>query len=357
MESTPSGGQATPPQPGDAPQGYAPAGYAPPGYAPQGYAPQGYAPAGAYPYPPNASEPRRGTSGWVIALVLAVVLLPILGCGLFAAIGALSEDGGLSGEAIAVIHLEGAISGGRGGVGAATPERIISQLRQADADDSVKAILLRIESPGGTVAASEEIAMEVARMKKPVVASIGDLGASGAYMVAAECDEIVAAPSSSVGSIGVIATIPNVKELLDKVGIDFTVIHEGKYKDAGSPYRAMTPAEKKLFEADIKQIYERFIKRVAKARKMPEGKVRELATGWVWSGVEAKELGLVDTIGNYSDGVKAAGRRGGIEGTPETVSYDDAAIDDLLREVIGISSKFPGIGVRELAGPAVPEAR
>jgi len=304
--------------------------------------------------PPTAPPPPRRT-GWIVALVLiSVVVLSLFSC---AALGiGLAISGGTA-PAVAVIHLEGTISGGRGSSGDATPEQIISQLKRAENDDRVKSVLLRINSPGGTVAASEEIAMEVRRMRKPVVASIGDLGASGAYMVAAECDEIVAAPSSEVGSIGVIAEFPNVAELLKKLGVKFTVLHEGTYKDAGSPFRSLTATETTMVKESLREIYDRFIEQVAAARKLPVAKVRSLATGWVWNGTEAKRLGLVDTLGNYSDGLRVAGRRGGISGEPEVVTYEEAGFGQVLGALTGLSSKLRGFSAEELRDSPVPQAR
>ena len=218
-----------------------------------------------------------------------------------------------TGEAIAVIPIDGVIAGS-GTAGVVTPEDFLDQLDQAERDDNVKAIVLRVDSPGGTVAASEEIATYVKESKKPVVVTVGDVGASGAYMVASQSDRIFALPGSAVGSIGVITDIPNVSGLLDKLGVQFTVVKAGKYKDAGSPYRALTKEETSLIQGSVNEVYGQFIDIVAEGRKMPRSEVESLATGWAWNGEQAKELGLVDEIGTYRDAMRAAAKLGGIDG-------------------------------------------
>ena len=172
-----------------------------------------------------------------------------------------------------------------------TPQGFLDQFDKAEADNNVKAIVLRVDSPGGTVAASEEISMYVKDAKKPVVVTVGDVGASGAYMVASQSDKIFALPGSAVGSIGVIIDIPNVSGLLDKLDVKFTVIKAGKYKDTGSPYRALTATETALIQGSVDQVYGQFIDIVAEGRDLERSEVESLATGWAWNGEEAKELG------------------------------------------------------------------
>lgn len=296
-----------------------------------------YAPVPA----PTAQPPQpRKSRGWLIALVIIGALV-IFGC--IGSVFALAswEGGGVPlGDSIALIHLDGVIAGTGSSVdGVITPEDFIYQLDEAEADPSVKAILIRADSPGGTVAASQECAMAIERIEKPIVVSVGDMCASGAYMVASQCDEIVAAPGSSVGSIGVIMEIPNVSGLLDKVGVEFTILAEGEYKDAGSPYRSVTDTESAMFKEQMKMAYDQFIADVATGRDMDEADVRELATGWVWLGTEAKDLGLIDTIGNYSDAVDRAAELGGIEGEPGIVTFEpEYRIEDLALGLFGLAS-------------------
>lgn len=304
------------------------------------------------------SGPRRSHTGlWITVAVAAAVLLVSASCGL--ATWAVTAGGPVStGDAVAVIYIDGEIAGVAGvgltGGGAVTPERVISELKRAEKDLSVKAIILRIDSPGGTASASSEIAMEVQRVKKPVVASIGDVGASGAYMVASQCDEIISTGSSDVGSIGVIMQVGDYSELLKKLGVKFISIHEGEFKDAGAPWRSLTATETAMLESDMKLVYDDFIATVAEGRKMSEPEVRTLATGWAWPGTRAKELGLVDAIGNYSDAVARAGKLGKIDGEPRIVTYRDESLTQLLRSLTSAVERLGAIGA---AAPGVRQAR
>ncbi len=300
----------------------------------------------------TARRPGVGT-GWIVAGVIALVVLLALG-GCIATIVALTSrtSGGvpLRNNGIALIHIDGAIQDAGADATGANPERLIRLLEKADKDDGIKAVLLRINSPGGTVSASQEIAMQVARMKKPVISDIGDTGASGAYYVASQSDEIVATPSSAVGSIGVILEAPNVEELMKKVGVTVTVIHEGAFKDIGSPFRSMTPTEAAILKQDIKPAYDQFIADVAKGRKLPEAKVREMATGLVWPGVVAKQMGLVDKLGNYADAVDEAARLGHIEGTPQVVDYDETDVLNLLGRIANVAERLAPPSAESIKG-------
>lgn len=301
---------------------------------------------GAYgppPVIPQQPQPKKMSAGakWAIGIVIAVVVLIIGSCvltGLLFSSGDPSASFG-TGNSVAVIYIDDAIAGTGAYV---TPESILDQLDQALADPSVAAIVLRIDSPGGTVAASQEISMAVKRanMVKPVVASIGDMGASGAYMVASQCESIVAAPGSSVGSIGVIMSIPNIESLLETVGVEFTVLTTGEFKDTGSMYRSVTPTEAAMLEGQMQIVYNQFIADVAEGRGMAEDDVRELATGWVWLGSEAQELGLVDELGNYDDAIALAADLGGIEGDPYIVNYEYMdPFSGLLGSILGVVSE------------------
>lgn len=235
---------------------------------------------------------------------------------------------GVGKERIAVIFIEGVITGDSGGTpfgqSTAGSYRIMDQLRQAREDASVKAVLLRLNTPGGSAPASEEIATEVAKLKeagKIVVASMGDSAASGGYWIASYADKIVANPSSLTGSIGVIMSWQNWEELYKKIGIDPEVIKSGPYKDIGSNSREMTAAEKEILQAMIDEMYENFVRVVADGRQLSVERVRELADGRVYTGKQAKELGLVDELGNYYDALDITARLAGIKGKPEIVQY------------------------------------
>lgn len=280
--------------------------------------------------------------GWIITIVVVILVLLFLCLGavamLLVAVGETSRMPRLGrADSVAVIHIEGVIaSSSDGGLltgsTAATPETLIKQIREANKDRRVGAILLRIDSPGGSAAASQEIYREIKRSKKPVVASIGDVGASGGYYIASAADEIVASPASIVGSIGVIMTAVNLEELYKKLGISFVVITKGKYKDIGSESRPMTDEERKILEEQATIIYEQFIDDVAKARNVPREEIAELATGLYWTGSRAKELGLVDQMGNYQDAVRIAGKLGKIEGEPQVISYDQPTFWEILTQ-------------------------
>lgn len=313
----------------------------------------GQAAFGSMPPPPPSAPRKRMSSGskWAIGLGAAFVLIILASCGLMAtSLGAPLSSGLGLGERVAVIHIDDAIAGTTG----ITPEDVLDQLDQALDDDSVKAIVLRVDSPGGTVAASQEIMMAVDRATedKPVVTSVGDVCASGAYMVASQSDEIIAAPGSTVGSIGVILQLVNAEELLDKVGLEFTTLTQGEYKDAGSPYRSVTETETAMLNEQMRVVYDRFIEDVAEGRGISKDKVRELATGWAWLGSEALDLGLVDALGNYDDAIDRAAELGGIEGEPGIITYEKTdPFADLYSKLLGQASGQDG------AGLVVPEGQ
>lgn len=271
----------------------------------------------------------------VVIISVVVGLLLVFGCcGMLVLVSLGSSGSRLSFNRIALIHLTGVIAASSdSGVSAADPERLIADLRRADADPLVKVILLRVNSPGGVASASQEIAMELARVKKPVVVSVADIDASGAYMISAEADKIVAPPASNVGSIGVIMEVPDIAKLADKYGVGMTVIKQGKYKDMGNPFRKLTPAEKRILAVSAKVTYDQFVSQVARARKMPLAKVRRLATGQTWTGQEAVKIGLVDQTGNFQDAIDLAARLGRIKGRPNVVDYETPSLINLVSQL------------------------
>jgi len=182
----------------------------------------------------------------------------------------------------------------------------------------VKAVVLRIDSPGGGVAPSQEIYDAVTKLRatKPVVASLGGVAASGGYYIASACDAILANPGTLTGSIGVIMQLGNVQELLQKIGVQAEILKAGAYKDMGSPVRPLTDEERALFQQMIDSAHTRFINAVAGGRKMDEAKVRTIADGRVYSGEQARAIGLVDELGGLQDAIAMAAKRGGITGEP-----------------------------------------
>ncbi|MCE5243611.1 MAG: signal peptide peptidase SppA [Syntrophobacteraceae bacterium] len=194
--------------------------------------------------------------------------------------------------------------------------KAITQFRK---DSGIKAIILRIDSPGGGIGPSQEIYREVRRTisEKPVVASLGGVAASGGYYIASASSRIVSNPGTITGSIGVITYFPNLRELFGKIGYDMVTLKAGKFKDVGNPGREMTPEEKALMQATLDDAHSQFIGDIAAARRLPEEKVREIADGRIILGQTARQLGLVDDLGNFEDAVRAAASLGRMEGEPE----------------------------------------
>jgi protease-4 len=213
---------------------------------------------------------------------------------------------------IGVIHIEGTIS---------DPEPVLSQLVEFRDDKRIRAIILRINSPGGGVGASQEIYTEVRKTNrtKKVIASLGGTAASGGYYIASAGDKIVANPGTLTGSIGVIMEFIQIQELFKKIGVNLEVVKSGEFKDIGSPYRELNDKDKGLLRDLISDIQEQFIYAVAKGRNMPVEKVREIADGRVLTGAMAKDLGLVDQLGNFRDAVDLAKSTVGIKGDVDLV--------------------------------------
>lgn len=218
------------------------------------------------------------------------------------------------GEKIAVIEVRGLITQSQG---------IIEELHQHRDDEGVKAIVLRIDSPGGGVGPSQEIYREVMKIKsenrKKVVTSMGSVAASGGYYIASASDLIVANPGTITGSIGVLMEFTNIEELFRKIGIKGVVLKSGEHKDIGSPFREMTPEEKRLIQSVIDNVHQQFIQAVAEGRKMDRSKVAQVADGRILTGEQAKQLGLVDQLGNLQDAIETAAKMAGIEGKPQVV--------------------------------------
>ncbi len=214
-------------------------------------------------------------------------------------------------DKIAVVEIRGLITQSSG---------IIEELHQYDDDEGVKAIILRIDSPGGGVGPSQEIYREVLKIKsnkkKKVIASMGSVAASGGYYIASASDLIVANPGTITGSIGVLMEFTNIEELFRKIGIKGVVLKSGEHKDIGSPFREMTPEEKRLIQSVIDNVHQQFIQAVAEGRKMDRSKVAQVADGRILTGEQAKQLGLVDQLGNLQDAIDTAAKMVGIEGKP-----------------------------------------
>lgn len=248
-----------------------------------------------------------------IGILAIVVLLCLFFSGLFL-IGRLSMKSGPLpfGDKIAIVEVKGVIT---------QSSEVIGEIHQYLADDGVKAIILRVDSPGGGVGPSQEIYQEVvkAKKKKRIVTSMGAVAASGGYYVACASDLIVANPGTITGSIGVIMQFSNFEELLKKIGIKGMVIKSGEHKDMGSPFREMTPEEKRIMQATLDNVHDQFIRAVAEGRNLDRTKVTPLADGRIMTGEQAKQVGLVDVMGNLQDAVDEASKLAGIEGRPQVI--------------------------------------
>jgi protease-4 len=249
----------------------------------------------------------------LIGLGVIVVLLVIF----FSALYFIGRSAGTSGrftfgDKIAIVEIRGVI---------AQSSEIIEEIHQHLEDDGVKAIILRIDSPGGGVGPSQEIHREVLKVKekKKIVTSMGSVAASGGYYIACASDLIVANPGTITGSIGVLMEFTNIEELFKKIGIKGVVLKSGELKDIGSPFREMTPEEKRIIQEVIDNVHQQFIKAVAEGRKMDRLKVTQIADGRILTGEQAKQLGLVDRIGNLEDAIDATAKLVGIEGKPDIV--------------------------------------
>jgi len=216
-------------------------------------------------------------------------------------------------DRVAMVKIEGLLI---------SSEHVVEELNDYADDPSVKAIVIRIDSPGGGVVVSQEIYNAVKNAKKEgkkIIVSMGSVAASGGYYVAAAADKIVANPGTLTGSIGVKMEFANVEKLLEKIGVKGMVVKAGEFKDIGSPYRDMTPQERKLLQDVIDDVHSQFIKAVAEGRNLPEADVRAIADGRIFTGQQALALKLVDTLGDLGDSIRLAGILAGIKGKPKVV--------------------------------------
>lgn len=227
------------------------------------------------------------------------------------------DDRDVSGDnKIAVVYAEGDIVGGKGGEESIGGTKFAETIRKARLDKNVKAIVLRINSPGGSALASDVIYREVmlAKKVKPVIASMSDVAASGGYYIAMGCDTIVAHPNTITGSIGVFGVLPNLQPLMaDKLGITVDRVTTGKFSDIPTVTRRLTPFEQQSLQREVERTYADFTSKAAIGRHMPVERLRRLASGRVWSGTEAKDRGLVDVLGDFDDAMRIAARRAGLK--------------------------------------------
>jgi protease-4 len=269
----------------------------------------------------------------VVSLVIIVGLLLVFGLTF-----SLSRWQRFGGSKVALITVEGVILDSK---------EVIEQLEKYRTNPTVKAIVLRINSPGGGVSPSQEIYEELVKTRqvtgKPVVASMGSLAASGGYYIASAADVIVANPGSITGSIGVLIQVPNITGLLQKIGVRSVVVKSGEHKDLASPTREMTDAERQILQRLLDDVHDQFIDVVAKARKLDRKKVEALADGRIFSGREAQSLGLVDQLGNLQDAINRAASLAGIPGKPTVIQERKRRffLLDLLTRVVPFNIDLP----------------
>lgn len=217
-------------------------------------------------------------------------------------------------------------------------DKIVKKLRKISYDPKISGVVLRINSPGGTIGASQEVYEEILRLRKmgkKVYASFGDIATSGGYYIASGCDKIYSNPGTITGSIGVLYELSNLSELIKKVGIKFDVIKSGKYKDIGNIFRDLTTDEKKLLQEIIDLSYQQFVQAVSTGRNIPVEKVMEIADGRILIGTQAKELKLVDEMGNSQDALEDIWKQVGGQGIPK-VAKEEISLDNIFSFFIDV---------------------
>ena len=293
---------------------------------------------------------KRSSLAWI--LVIGAILCGLFVVSLFAIMAVMSDGEGFStgGDRIAVIPVEGVID-------SEMAKTVNRHLKQYGDDSRVKAIILRVDSPGGGVSASQEIYREVKRVKedkkKKIVVSMASVAASGGYYIACPADKIIANQGTVTGSIGVIAEWLNYKELAEWAKLKPVVFKSGEFKDTGSPTRELTESEKKYFQGMIDELYGQFVTAVTEGRQgkgeagveLNRERVVSLADGRVYTGEAAKKNGLVDEIGNYEDAVKATAKLVNIKGEPQIITppkqKEGFSLLDLLLGVTKIKNISP----------------
>jgi protease-4 len=248
---------------------------------------------------------------------------------------------------VALVRVEGPILDSRD---------TVDELKEYVKDASVKAIVLRVDSPGGAVAPSQEIYSEVkkAAAKKKVVVSMGSLAASGGYYISSPATMIIANPGTLTGSIGVIMEIPNVEGLMNKIGVKTEVVKSGEHKDIASAFRSLEPDERKILQDVMDNVHQQFIRAVSEGRNLKLEDVKKIADGRIFTGEQAVHHGLVDKLGTLDDSVNIAGELAGISGEPEVVEKKGRySIVDFLRNKFPkeLTDIFPSVSIKYLYSP------
>lgn len=267
-----------------------------------------------------------------IGIYFAVIflLLIIIAGSLYLIVG--GKDFGIAKNRVEVVYVQGVMLTGSipSGFGIAASEEITKSLMEASEDDGVKAIVMRVNSPGGSPAAAQEITSAMKKIKKPIVVSMGDVAASAAYYISAPSDKIIANPDTITGSIGVIWVFENRSAFYKEEGTSFYIAKSGELKDMGGDWRGLSDEEKRYADQTISEVYGRFISEVAQGRNLSLSNVKDMADGRVYTGAKARELGLVDDFGNLDDAINVAASLGGIEGRPEVTYANKPSLSRLL---------------------------
>lgn len=320
--------------------------------------------------PPVIVQQSSRQGFWILMGVALGFLLPVFACGImfaFLSLGAgLSAvaDGGTSGglgsgPAVAVVRVEGTIIGTDdtnylNGAGSGT---VIADLKAAEADEDVKAIVLRVDSPGGTVTGSAQIHEYIRdKVTKPVVVSMASTAASGGYYVSAPADYIFARADTTTGSLGVIMSLLNFSEFLDEWGVDVVNVASGPNKAIGSPYDEISEEHLEILNDLLDESYEQFVQIIADGRGLDKARVREIADGRIYSGKQALEVGLVDELGNFSDAVAYAADLGGITEDPRIIEYERTPdYTDLLTTFSQAASSNPLSDAQTIIEESLPQ--
>lgn len=268
------------------------------------------------------------------SLIAGLVLIGVLAAVFFLTVSEVArfmEGGGAFDQKLALVRIEGVIMDSR---------ETLEELKRHRDNPSIKAVVLRVDSPGGAVVPSQEIYEEVKKSRekgKKIVVSMGTVAASGGYYIASAADRIVANPGTITGSIGVIMELANIEGLMKKIGVESLTIKSGEHKDIGSPFREMKEEDRRIIQDVLDDVHSQFIEAVSQGRGIAEEKIRPIADGRIFTGRQAKELGLVDELGDLQDAIRVAADMIGIKGEPTVVEKRKRfSLVDLLK------NQFPG---------------
>jgi len=295
---------------------------------------------------PLTGDPRLGRNRWLLGCALLVA-----GTVATVALAFVVVNMALSGDQLSFAPLAGRVGLVEIVGEIDDSEQIVEQLQRHQRDATVRALVLRLDSPGGGVAASQEIYEAVRKLNdegKPVVASMAGVAASGAYYVACAADSIVSNPGTLTGSIGVIMSFPNTEELFRKVGVKLEVVKTGKFKDTGSMWRPMSEDERNLLQDVLTNVYDQFIDAIVDGRSMNREDVLPYADGRVFSGDQALEYGFVDRLGDLDDAIQLAAKMGGIEGRPTVVRKERRRVGlfEFLEEKVSLMERTAGFSAK-----------